>query len=396
MTKLWDKGIGLNKEIEKFTVGNDYILDQKLVKYDAKASIAHAKMLAKIGILTSSELARLESGLREIINIAEAGEFAISPEEEDCHTAIENFLVKKAGEAGKKIHTARSRNDQVLAAIRLYAKAEILAICKLIGNLISAVEGFEKKHGQVKIPGYTHMQRAMPSSTGLWAGAFREALQDDVKIIEASEAAINQSPLGSAAGYGVPIISIDRKYVADQLGFAKVQENTLYVQNSRGKFELLVLQSIQQAMIDLNKMVSDIMLFSTSEFGYLTLPKDFCTGSSIMPQKKNLDVAELLRAKTAMFPCFGHQIENIIADLPSGYNRDLQLTKQPFIEGIETAKSCLSVAEMVVANLQVNKDRCSAAMAGKEIFATEEAYRLVKKGMPFREAYKAIGERFSK
>jgi len=395
MTKLWHKGLDIDKEIEKFTVGNDYILDQKLVKFDAIASTAHAEMLAKIGILSSAELNKIKDCLKEIIASAENGNFEIRQEDEDCHTAIENFLVKRIGPAGEKIHTARSRNDQVLAAIRLYTKDELKLIRELVNGLVAAIGQFDERFGKIKIPGYTHMQKAMPSSLGLWIGSFQEALQDDLRMIAAAEEVIDQSPLGSAAGYGVPAIAIDREFVAAKLGFKKVQNNTLYAQNSRGKFELFVLQSLQQTMLDLNKLATDIMLFTTAEFGFLELPKEFCTGSSIMPQKKNPDAIELLRGKTAMFSSYCHQVEAVIINLPSGYNRDYQLTKQPLIEGIDTAKSCISIASAVLKKLEANDERCNKAMQeSKELFATEEAYRLVQKGMPFREAYRKISEKF--
>ena len=395
MTKLWNKGLDSDKEIEKFTVGNDYILDQKLVKFDAMASAAHAEMLAKAGILSGSELNKIKDSLKEIILAAERGDFEIRQEDEDCHTAIENFLIKRIGPTGEKIHTARSRNDQVLAAIRLYARDELKKIRELVYELVAAIRHFDESFGKIKIPGYTHMQKAMPSSIGLWIGSFQEALQDDLIILAAAEDVINQSPLGSAAGYGVPAIAIDREFVAAKLGFKKVQNNTLYVQNSRGKFELLILQALQQIMLDINKLATDMMLFTTAEFGFLKLPNEFCTGSSIMPQKKNPDVIELLRGKTAMFGSYCHQVEATITNLPSGYNRDYQLTKQPLMEGIETAKSCIRIAAAVLRKLEANEEKCNKAMQeSKELFATEEAYRLVQKGMPFREAYRKIGEKF--
>lgn len=391
MTKLWQKNYSLDKAVEAFTVGNDYILDQTLVKHDAKASIAHAEMLKKVGLLSNKEFSQIKKVLQQIISLAEKGKFEIKQTDEDCHTAIENFLTRKIGEAGKKIHTARSRNDQVIAAIRLYLKDEISTVKKLVAELLSALKSFEKKYGRVKIPGYTHMQKAMPSSIGLWIKAFSESLEDDLKLLEAAAELIDQCPLGSAAGYGVPVLKIDRKFVAKKLGFGKVQDNVLYVQNSRGKFELVILNALQAIMLDLNKLATDLMLFSTSEFGYLSLPAEFCTGSSIMPQKKNHDVVELLRAKTAMFSGYSYMIILLITNLPSGYNRDLQLTKQPLIEGVELAKNCLKMAAEIIKKLKVNKENCEAAVLGsKALFATETAYKLVKKGTSFREAYRAV------
>ncbi len=392
--KLWQKGHGLDKEIEAFTVGNDYELDKKLIVYDARASTAHAAMLHKIGILTKDEFENIKKCLNEIEVLAAKNMFEIKQEDEDCHTAIENYLVVKIGEAGKKVHTARSRNDQVLAALRLYARDEITEIKNKTTQVITAIHTFREEYGAVKMPGYTHMQRAMPATIGLWISAYEEALEDDLQIVETAAKIMNQSPLGAAAGYGVPILEIDRVFVAEKLGFEKVQNNTLYVQNSRGKFELLLLQALQQIMLDINKLANDMMLFTTIEYNFLKLPAEFCTGSSIMPQKKNPDVIELLRAKTAMFSSYPQQITAIITNLPSGYNRDFQLTKQPFMDSIELTKSCLGMSAHVLTKLECNKEICEKAASSKELYATEEAYKLVKKGMSFRDAYKEIGKGF--
>jgi len=293
--KLWDKGISVDQQVLRYTVGDDFILDRKLVKYDCIASIAHAKMLAKIGVLESDEAKKLERALLEIVELAEQDKFEISPEQEDCHTAIENYLTEKLGDLGKKIHTARSRNDQVVTALRLLYKDELQRCEQLVGELKTAISGFAEKIGQVVFPGYTHTRKAMPSTISLWATAFMDSLEDDEKILQAAKDLIDQSPLGTGAGYGVPL-EIDRKFTAELLGFKRVQKNPLYVQNSRGKFETAILFALNQIMYDLNKMASDLILFSLPDFGYFDLPDEFCTGSSIMPQKKNPDVLELIRA----------------------------------------------------------------------------------------------------
>ncbi len=392
MAKLWDKkGISINKEIEKFAVGNEHIVDLKLVKYDCIASIAHAKMLKKLGILNSKELEQLIAGLNEIIKLDAEGKFAIAVEQEDCHTAIENYLTAKLGDAGKKIHTCRSRNDQVIAALRLYQKDELQQSKKLVQELIISIKKFSEKNKSVPMPGYTHLRKAMPYTVGKWAEAFSESLQDDLLIVDSALKLINQNPLGSAAGYGVPVFNVDRKLTANLLGFEKVQNNTLYVQNSKGKFELAVLDALNHVMLDLNKLAFDIWLFTSAEFGFFELPKEFSMGSSIMPQKVNPDVIELVRAKTGVMKSYRDAVHNIILNLPSGYNGDSKLIKEPLMNGIELSKSCIRIIDLVMGGLNVNEERCKSAMT-PELYATEKALQLVKKGVSFREAYRQVGE----
>lgn len=393
MAKLWKKDYNINKEIEKFTVGNDYLLDKKLVYYDCIASIAHAKMLKKIGVLNETELKKLIKGLNEIIELDKKGKFDIKLEDEDCHTSIENYLTKKYGEAGKKIHTARSRNDQVLVALRLYEKHEISNVLNLIDNLILSVNKKIKSSGNIKLPGYTHMQKAMPTTIKMWFSAYIEALKDDLEVIDEAYEVIDQSPLGSAAGFGIPVFKIDRKMTAKLLNFNQVQE-TMYCQNSRGKFESLVVNALVQIMMDLNKIATDLITFSMKEFGYFEIPKKFCTGSSIMPQKKNPDALELIRAKYSIIIGYDTQLKNLYSNLISGYHRDAQLTKEPLMKSINLVKDCLKIICLVFDGVKVNKKNCEKALT-KELFATEEAYKLVKKGMPFRDAYKKVGKKFS-
>jgi argininosuccinate lyase len=390
--KLWQKGYKLNKQIEEFTVGNDYILDQKLIKYDCLASIAHAKMLGKIGILNKSEVQKITKELAHIISLDKMGKFKIKKEQEDCHTAIENQLTKKLGSLGGKIHTARSRNDQVLTALRLYYKEEIKNIENLIGDFDKTLGKFIKKYSTIKFPGYTHTRKAMPSSISLWAGALRDSMRDNLKLAKIAMELIDQSPLGTGAGYGVPL-KIDRNYTAKMLGFAKIQRNPIYAQNSRGKFESTILHALTQIMLDLNKIATDLILFSLPEFGYFELPREFCTGSSIMPQKKNPDVLELLRAKYHVVVACGFQIKNITVNLISGYHRDLQLTKEPVMKGLDTTKSSISIINLIFSKLKVNKENCAKGMTD-ELYATQKAYELVEKGMPFREAYKIISKKY--
>jgi len=394
MSKLWEKGTALNKTIEQFTVGNDPELDQVLLPYDCKASMAHAKMLGKMGYLVKEEVQQLIDELENIIHLHQKGDFTIQVAQEDCHTAIEDHLVKKLSEVGKKIHTARSRNDQVLTALRLFYKDELANIKWLSEQWIGVLDKFAQEYQDVVFPGYTHMQKAMPSSISMWAGAYADGMKDDLKMLATIQELIDQSPLGSAAGYGVPI-DIDQSMTAEEMGFNRVQENAIYCQISRGKFELSLLHGLNQIMLSLNRMASDLILFSMAEFGYFSLPADFCTGSSIMPQKKNPDVLELLRGSYHVLLGYDTQIKSLTANLISGYNRDLQLSKEPVMKSIKLVKDCLEISAAVVSGLEVNREKCQAAMTD-ELFATEKAYRLVEEGVPFREAYRQVAKSLEK
>jgi len=392
--KLWKKDYEVNKEIEKFTVGNDFLLDKRLVKYDCIASIAHAKMLHKIGLLSKNDLAKAVKGLNEIISLLGKGKFDIKQEQEDCHTAIEEYLTKKYGDVGKKIHSCRSRNDQVLTALRLYEKEELDGLMALLLGLKKSLDGAIAKYGNVNLPGYTHMQNAMPTDVATWLGCFVSAIDDDIKLADSAYGLIDQSPLGSAAGYGVPVFDIDKKMTASLMGFGNVMENPIYCQHSRGKFEAVVIGVMSQIMYDLNKLSTDLILFSMKEFGLVKLPKEFCTGSSIMPQKKNPDVLELVRAKYHVVLGEEFKVKSLIGNLMSGYNRDLQLTKEPLFKSIDIVKDCTAMMALVVSGIKFDEAKCKAAMS-EELYATEEAYKLVKKGMPFRDAYKTVGKKFS-
>ena len=397
MTKLWQKNYKLNEEIEKFTVGNDYLIDKNLVKYDVYGSIAHAAMLNQIGILTKDEFQKIKKILIEIFNESQkfhSKKFQISIEDEDVHTAIENYLITKLGDLGKKIHTARSRNDQVLVDIRLYSKHKLIEVQKLVLEFASALIDVAENHKIVPMPGYTHSRKAMPSSVGLYFSSFAESLVDDMKLLEQAYELNNQSPLGSGAGYGLPL-DVDRQLVADLLGFKNVQNNVLYVQNSRGKFESIIIFAVDNLMNDLAKLSNDLVVFSMEEFGFFKLPDEFCTGSSIMPQKKNPDVFELIRAKAAKIDSNLYLVKSIISKLQSGYNRDLQLTKEPLIESFDIAISTLKIFKTIIENIQINKEKCIEACT-QDLFATEHAYDMVKKGLSFREAYKQTAQELGK
>ncbi len=391
--KLWDKGYLVDREVEEFTVGDDNLLDMKLVKYDCLASIAHAKMLGKIGILKKDEVSRLEKELNHIIGLWEQGKFTISVEQEDSHTAIENMLTERLGDLGKKIHTGRSRNDQVLTALRLYYKDNLKHCIGLVQDLIGSIGKFSSSYGGIELPGYTHMRKAMPSSIKMWSEAFIDSMHDNIKLLEVTLELTDQSPLGTAAGYGSPI-KLDRKFTADELGFSKVQENPIYTQMSRGKFEATILNALSQVMLDINKMATDLIIFSMPEFGYFELPDRFTTGSSIMPQKKNPDLLELMRAKYHVVVAYEMQVKGIAGNLPTGFNRDMQLTKGPVMAGFAVTEQSLAVASLLFNGLKVNKANCKKGLTA-DVYATQQAYELVKKGVPFRDAYKEISKKYS-
>ncbi len=390
---LWRKegSAAIDQMVQEFTVGDDVFWDQRLVPYDCRASIAHVRMLADIDLLTPEEAAALESRLEEIVVLEAAGKFKVTADHEDCHTAIELYLTEKLGDLGKKVHVGRSRNDQVLTALRLYELAELDRLEDLVGRLSSSLEEACERHGEIGLPGYTHMQPAMPSSVGLWLGCFRAALEDDLILLDAARRLINQNPLGTAAGFGVPVFELDRQMTAGDLGFARVQENPIYAQHSRGKFEGVVLHIASQIMCDLNRLASDLMLFTMREMAFVVLPEALCTGSSIMPQKRNPDVLELIRAKYHTVLGDESTIRHLGANLISGYNRDLQLTKGPLMRGLDATAQSLAMMTRIINDMEIDAERCRQAM-GEELYATEKAYRLVRGGMPFRDAYRRVAD----
>ena len=388
MAKLWNKGYELDPAAEAFTVGNDYLLDRHLARYDILGSLAHAEMLASIGILSKEELGELSGELLKLLKLADDGKFEISPEQEDVHTAVEEALVAKLGDVGKKLHTGRSRNDQIILDLRLYSRDRLIDIRRNILSFAKTLVTFARKHEFVPMPGRSHTQRAMPSSVGTWAGAFTESLLDDVEIIKAAYRLNNQCPLGSAAGYG-SCLPHKRQMTCDLLGFEKVQNNGLYVQNSRGKFEAVIVFALSQVMDDFGRLAGDTILFSVPEFGYFSLPDELCPGSSIMPQKKNPGPLELVRAKASVVSSLAMRISSIIRNLPSGYNRDVQETKGPLMQAFDITLGCVSMMERIFGSLVVNVDVLEKAFSG-ELFAADAATRLAADGTPFREAYKKV------
>ena len=393
MAKLWAKGYRLNELIEQFTVGDDYLLDQDLVRFDALASIAHVKMLERIRLLTKSESRRLRRVLRGVIVQDRKGTFKIKRSDEDVHTRVENHITAQLGDVGRKLHTGRSRNDQVIVDLRLYGKEKLLELQAEVAGLAGTLVAFARKHEFVPMAGRTHTQKAMLSSLGLWAGAFAESLLDDLKLIETAYDLSDQCPLGSAASYGVPL-PIDRQYVSDQLGFSRVQSNVLYANNSRGKMEAIVLSALVQVTLDLSKLATDLIFFSVPELAYFTFPDEFCTGSSIMPQKKNPAGMEMVRAKSTTVSRCLFQILDTIKGLPSGYNRDFQETKEPFFKGLRETLQIVRVCDVVMKGLKVNRQALIDACT-PELFAADHALRMAASGIPFRTAYHEVAKRLN-
>jgi argininosuccinate lyase len=389
MAKLWKKKYELDKTVEDFTVGDDYLWDTRLIKADIIGNIAHTTMLQEIGIISEEELRDIKTSLMDILDLHEEGKFKINKEDEDVHTAVENFLTKRLGDVGKKIHTARSRNDQILLDVRLYSKERLFEIIENVLNLCKVLLEFSKENEFVPMPGRTHTQRAMPSSVGLWASAFVESLLDDLYLLKSAFKLNNQSPLGSAASYGVNL-NIDREYIASLLGFEKVQNNVLYANNSRGKIESIIIFTMSQIMMDLSKFANDLILFSIPEFNYFSLPDEFCGGSSLMPQKKNPALLELTRAKAQVVNSHCFRVAEIITSLYSGYNRDFQLTKGPLIESFDITQQTLYLLGYFIPKIKVNEEILINSFT-PEIYATDRVLELVKEGVPFRDAYKEVG-----
>jgi len=390
MAKLWDKGQPLDELVEQYTVGDDPTLDLRLVIHDVAGSKAHALMLHTSGILSEAELHSLLGALDDILAEFGRGDFEIRREDEDVHTAVERVLVERLGDVGKKIHTGRSRNDQVLTDLRLWQRDAVSEAVAAVADAAAAFEAFAQRCGEVPLPGYTHLQRAMPSSVGNWARAHASLLRENLPLLAAAGELASSSPLGSAAGYGVPdVLRLDRRQTAEELGFARVQEPAEACQPSRGKAEAALLFALAQISGDLGKCAWDLCLFVTAEFGFMRLPVEFTTGSSIMPQKRNPDVLELTRGKVAVVRGALIEVMEVAMPLPSGYHRDLQLLKAPLFRGFDTAMSMLAVMTRVLGGLEVDEARCRAAMSA-DLFATEEACKLVRAGVPFRDAYRRV------
>lgn len=387
--KIWDKGYETHNIVERFTIGRDRILDLKLAKHDIRASRAHATMLESIGLLSSKELEQILPVLESLNKEVAEGTFSIAPPFEDVHSKLEHELVQQIGDAGKKIHTARSRNDQVLAALHLYAKEELELIGLLIEKLFDTLISLASKHKSALLPGYTHMQVAMPSSFGLWFSAYAESLIDDLILLKAAYQVADQNPLGSAAGYGSSF-PIKRNMTTDLLDFSTLKYNAVAAQMSRGKLEKTIAFALSSISGTLSKLSTDICLYMSQNFGFVTFPKELTTGSSIMPHKQNPDVFELLRAKSNKVQNLPAEIGLIVGNLSSGYHRDLQLLKESLIESIDTVKDNLEVCEFMLQHIIVNADAIESPMYDY-LYSVEEVNKWVLTGMSFRDAYQKLG-----
>ena len=389
MAKLWQKEYTLDTLMEEFSVGSDYLIDQELVIADALASIAHARTLGRIDLLEKAELAALEEGLGEVIRLRQEGTFEIRLEDEDCHTAIEEYLTKTKGEVGKKIHTGRSRNDQVQTALRLWMREFSARLSERTLSLADRLFLFADEHKGVPMAGRTHMQIAMPSSVGLWAASFGEQLLDSTRRLVDLTAILDQSPLGSAASYG-SALPLDRAFSAKEMGFASVQNNVLYANNSRGFFEAMLLDSCDYIALTLSKLAQDLMIFTLPELGYFSLPAELLTGSSIMPQKKNPDGLELARSRSALISASALQVKTIIRSLPSGYNRDFQDTKGALFSGTKATWQLVGIFSRMVEGLIVHSDALARGCT-PELYATDLVLKRVAKGERFRDVYREVG-----
>ncbi len=392
--KLWEKGIATDKQIEHFTVGNDRALDLVLAKYDAEASIAHAKMLAKIGLLSTQEAGDLVTALETLVVEIEKGNFEIEDSFEDVHSKIEYVLIQKLGDTGKKIHTARSRNDQVLVAMHLYFKDEITAIKTQVKQLFDLLMQLAEKHQNVLLPGYTHFQIAMPSSFGLWFSAYAECLIDDITFLNAAFDIVNQNPLGSAAGYGSSF-PIDRTFTTTALHFETLKYNAIAAQMSRGKSEKAVAFALSSVSGTLSKLAMDVCLYMSQNFDFIGLPAHLTTGSSIMPHKKNPDVFELIRGKCNKIQALPYEITLLTNNLPSGYHRDFQLLKEGLFPAIQNMKACLDIAHFAIKDIQV-KDGILNDRKYNYLFTVDALNEMVAAGTPFRDAYKTVATQLEK
>lgn len=387
--KLWEKNVQVDHEVDVFTVGKDREMDLYLAKYDVLGSMAHITMLESIGLLTKEELTVLLAELKRIYAVADSGQFVIEDGIEDVHSEVELMLTRSLGDIGKKIHSGRSRNDQVLLDLKLYTRAQIQELVGLTESLFNVLIEQSNHYKEVLLPGYTHLQIAMPSSFGLWFGAYAESLTDDLLMMQAAYKVCNRNPLGSAAGYGSSF-PLNRQMTTDLLGFDSLDYNVVYAQMGRGKMERTVAFAMAGIAATLSKLAFDACMFNSQNFGFIKLPDQYTTGSSIMPHKKNPDVFELTRAKCNKIQALPQQITLISNNLPSGYFRDLQIIKEVFLPSFDELKDCLRMVTHMMSEVKVN-DRILEDDRYAVIFSVEEVNRLVLEGVPFRDAYKQVG-----
>ncbi len=388
-TKLWDKGFDTNALVEDYTVGNDQELDMHLAKYDVQGSLAHIRMLESIGLLTAEELQVLVRGLEQIASEIEAGDFRIEPESEDIHSQVELLLTRRLGDVGKKIHSGRSRNDQVLVDLKLFLREELKEIATEIRALFDRLQELSEKHKEVLMPGYTHLQIAMPSSFGLWFGAYAETLVDDMRLVAAAYDIANQNPLGSAAGYGSSF-PLNRTMTTQLLGFETMHYNVVAAQMSRGKSERAAANAIAAVAATVGRMAMDLCLFMSQNFGFVKLPDSLTTGSSIMPHKKNPDVFEIMRGRCNRLQAVPNEMALMLTNLPVGYHREMQLLKDILFPATEELKRTLRMADFMLSNLAVNEQILEDEKYNY-LFTVEDVNRLALEGVPFREAYRTVG-----
>ena len=387
--KLWEKNFEINKEIERFTVGRDREMDMYLAKYDVLGSMAHITMLESIGLLEKDELTQLLAELKNIYRSCEQGEFVIEDDVEDVHSQVEMLLTRKLGDMGKKIHSGRSRNDQVLVDLKLFTRHQLKDIADEVKSLFDELIAKSEQYKNILMPGYTHLQVAMPSSFGLWFGAYAESLADDLLFLQAAYKMTNRNPLGSAAGYGSSF-PLNRTMTTRLLGFDSMDYNVVYAQMGRGKMERNVGFAIATIAGTLAKMAFDACMFNSQNFSFVKLPKECTTGSSIMPHKKNPDVFELIRAKSNKLQALPQQVTLIMNNLPVGYFRDLQIIKEVFLPAFDDLKDCLQMAAYIINKIEVNEHILDNPMYDP-MFSVEDVNRLAANGMPFRDAYKKVG-----
>ena len=394
MKRLWDKGLPLDEKILKYTAGEDHILDHRLVSYDIKASIAHVEMLASCKLLETDDSKLIIKGLIGLLKDYHDQKWSIHLEDEDVHTAIEKNLIEKIGEVGGRVHLGRSRNDQVLTALRLYYLDAIDEIIQSTEKLCQEIRALDDRQGSIKLPGTTHMQHAMPSSVSLWCGAYIEAFEDDIEGMIQAKRRSNKNPLGSAAGYGTPGLPINRNITTKKLGFEVTQVPVTAPQLSRGKAESHLLFELSLLMQDLGRLSSDLLLYYTQEYRYIDLPTEVTTGSSIMPQKRNPDVLELIRASSATVLSCLNESMMVMAKLPSGFQRDLQKIKAPLFRAIDDTVESVDVMSYVISTMKFLPQNIDL---GEDLFAAEEAYKLVlSEGISFRKAYQQISKKYKK
>ncbi|MBL1216840.1 MAG: argininosuccinate lyase [Planctomycetes bacterium] len=384
---IWDKGSSsVDERIQQFLAGEDIRLDAVLLSYDIKASIAHVHGLARIGILTAAESDRLGQALDDLEARRASGDFVLDDRFEDGHSAIESDLIEHLGDLGKKVHTGRSRNDQIQVALRLYMKEALAGMTGPVSDAAGACLDLAEREQMTPMPGYTHLQRAVPSSVGLWMAAYAEAFIDNLHLLKMTARWIDTCPLGTAAGFGVNL-PLDRDAVSEELGFARLQVNPMYAQNSRGSHEIQVLSALGQVMLTIRRLAWDLSLFTTSEFNFITLPDTMTTGSSIMPNKRNPDVVELLRTPCGVVWAALMEIQNVLA-LPAGYHRDLQATKPPLVRGITAALQAAAIIPDLVGNLTLDRQRMADAI-DQSMYQTDRAVEAARSGIPFRDAYRS-------